>query len=163
MTTSFGHKNCAGTTLVELLVVVVIIAVLSGTAISLLSGGQSQIAAEDAAKKVAADVSFVRADAMAHNENRYIVFEISGESYRACDENDALLIHPTKKAAFTVSLATLYRDTGLDMTDADFGGSDTLFFGANGIPVAGGRVSINAGNSTWTVTVAETGHLIISD
>jgi type II secretory pathway pseudopilin PulG len=149
--------------MVELLVVVLVIAVLSGTAISLLSGSQSQMAAEEAIKKVAADISYVRSDAMANARARYMVFGVAGESYRAYDESDVLLVHPQKKSGYTVSLATLYSGAGLDMTYADFGGSDTLFFGANGVPAAGGRVSIDAADIKWTVTVAGTGHLTISN
>ncbi len=163
MSCLYEYKNCAGTTLVELLVVVLVIAVLSGTAISLLSGSQSQMAAEEAIKKVAVDISYVRSDAMANGEPRYMVFGISGDSYRAYDETNTLLVHPQKKSDYTVSLAKLHSGSGLDMTYADFGGSDTLFLGANGVPAAGGRVSINAANITWTVTVAGTGHIILSN
>ena len=152
------RSNCSGTTLVELLIIVVIIAVLAGTAISILSGSQKQRAAEEAATLLAADICYARAEAIAHHEVRYVLFRTDLESYGIADQV-GLVIHPLSKHNYQVDLDTRFAGTEIDLLTADFGGSDSLFFNAKGVPVSEGSVEINAGNSTWTVYVESTGHV----
>jgi type II secretory pathway pseudopilin PulG len=148
-------------TLVELLIAFAVIAVLTGTAISLLSSGYAQTAAREAAQRVAADVVFAQADAIASHAPRTVVFEVDTETY-GLYEDGGLLYHPVSKRPFTVVLGNLFRGTGIDLEEADFGGETRLKFDVNGIPASGGEVWLNAGGRSYMVTVSDlTGHVAI--
>ncbi len=158
---TYKRSDCSGTTLVELLIIVLIIAVLSSTAISILGGSQKQRAAQEAARKVATDISYARSEAMAYHQVRYVVFRADLEVYGICDQS-GLIVNPLSKNDYTVKLDKLFAGTGIDLARADFGGSDSLHFDDSGLPFSEGTVEINAGNSTWKVIVEPTGHVSIS-
>ncbi len=143
----------AGVTLAELLVVMAVIAVLSGAAISLLSGGQAQTAAEEAAARVTADIAFAQSDAIAHRAPRTLVFDEQRDSY-VLNANGATLVHPVSKRPYAVDLALLFQGTRVDLRDVDFAGVDSLRFDAQGVPAAGGSLCIQAGGQRLAISVA---------
>lgn len=148
-------------TLVELLIVVAVIAVLSGAAISLLTTGHSQIAAEDAARRVAADLAFAQADAIAKRSERLVIFDAATDAY-GIYSGGAPLTHPVSKKPFLVDFGDLFHGVEVDLRVPGFGGSDTLRFDVEGIPACGGTVGLQAGGSDWEVTVADvTGHVSV--
>jgi prepilin-type N-terminal cleavage/methylation domain-containing protein len=148
-----AHARCAGVTLAELLVVMAVIAVLSGAAISLLSGGQAQTATEEAAARVAADIVFAQSDAIAHRAPRTLVFDEQRDSY-VLNTDGATLVHPVTKRPYAVDLAALFRGTHVDLHDVDFAGADSLRFNAQGVPAAGGSLRVQAGGHQLAVSVA---------
>jgi prepilin-type N-terminal cleavage/methylation domain-containing protein len=155
-----AHARCAGVTLAELLVVMAVIAVLSGAAISLLSGGQAQTAAAEAAARVAADIAFAQSDAIARRAPRTLVFDEPHDSY-VLNHDGATLVHPVTKRPYAVDLAGLFQGGRVDLRDVDFGGVDSLRFDAQGAPNAGGSLCVQAGGERLAVSVAAvTGRIV---
>ncbi len=151
-----------GVTLVELLIVLVVIAVFSGTAISLLSSGHGDMVADEAVKRLVTDLEFAQSSAIAHRAERRVVFDENGESYGVY-EGATLLWHPVSKRPFRVDLGEIYRGGALDLDAPDFGGSDTLRFNAQGVPVTGGTVWIKGPGGGWSIQVASgTGHITVA-
>lgn len=155
-----AHARSAGVTLAELLVVMAVIAGLSGAAISLLSGGQAQTATEEAAARVAADIVFAQSDAIAHRAPRTLVFDEQRDSY-VLNADGATLIHLVTKRPYAVDLAALFRGTRVDLRDVDFAGADSLRFDAQGVPSTGGSLCVEAGGQQFAVSVAAvTGRIV---
>jgi prepilin-type N-terminal cleavage/methylation domain-containing protein len=151
----------AGLSLVELLIVMVILAVLAGIAISTLSSGRAQTAAGEAAQRVAADLAFAQADALAHHAARIVTFDAAAERYGVYDEA-GLLRDPISHLPYQVDLATLFPGANVDLASAAFGGDVSLRFDASGAPVAGGEVTLNAAGDGYKVCVADlTGRITI--
>lgn len=151
-----------GVTLIELLVVTVMIAVLSGAAISLLTAGHRDTAAQEAARRVAADIAYAQADAIAHRATRQVVFDPATEKYTVTDGGSAIT-HPLTKVEFVVSLVRVFHGSGIDLESADFGGTQTLTFGSDGTPSPGGTVTVSAGGHSYAVDVADgTGRITIT-
>ena len=151
-----------GVTLIELLVVTVMIAVLSGAAISLLTAGHRDTAAQEAARRVAADIAYAQADAIAHGATRQVVFDPATEKYTLTDGGSAIA-HPLTKEKFVVSLVRVFHGSGMDLESADFGGSKILTFGSDGTPAPGGSVILSAGGHSCAVDVADgTGRITIT-
>jgi general secretion pathway protein H len=157
-----GHRRIApgttgsgshGLTLVELLLVLIVVAVLAGAAITLLSSGQKQLAAEEAVQRLVTDLDYARADATANRSERCVVFDENAESY-SVHAGATLLWHPVSKRPFVVDLDGYFPGAGLELDAADFGGSDTLRFDAHGVPAAGGQVLLRGPGILWTIQVA---------
>jgi len=146
-------RGSLGLTLVELLLVLIVIAVLASAAISLLSSGQKQLAAEEAVQRLVTDLTFVQADAAANRSERHVVFDENAESYSVY-AGATLLWHPVSKRPYTVDLESYFPGAGLELGTADFGGSDTLRFDPHGVPVAGGQILLTGPGAQWTIRVA---------
>jgi Tfp pilus assembly protein FimT len=151
----FSRARAAGVTLAELLVVTAVIAVLAGTAISLLSGGHTQTAAEEAAHRVAADIAFAQADAIAQRMPRTLIFDAGNDTYQLC-QNGTLLVHPVSKKSYAVDVGNLFSGTHVDLRDPDFGGTDSLRFGADGAPLCGGSVAVETTGHRIRISVSAT-------
>ncbi len=149
-------------TLVELLVMVTVIAVLAGAAISLLANGQGQIGVEEAAHRMAADLAFAQADAIANQADRRVVFDVAAERYHVMVGSTSLT-HPVSKKPFDVDLAALYQGAGVDLAATTFSG-DTLRFDARGKPNAGGSIDLTADGARWRIAVgASTGRVTLTN
>jgi prepilin-type N-terminal cleavage/methylation domain-containing protein len=151
-----------GLTLVELLLVLIVIAVLSGAAISLLSSGQKQVAADEAVQRLMTDLEYAQSDAIASRSERRVVFDENAESYGVY-AGATLLWHPVSKRPFVVDLDDVFPGAGLDLDSPDFGGSDTLRFDSHGVPIAAGQVRVRGPGASWTIhVVAGTGCITLS-
>jgi len=148
-----GPAGSEGLTLVELLLVLIVIAVLSGTAITLLSSGQKQIAAQEAVQRLMTDLEYAQSDAIVNRSERSVVFDENAESYSVY-AGATLLWHPVSKRPFAVALDDLFPGAGLDLVSANFAGSDTLRFDGHGLPVAGGQLQIRGPGASYTIHVA---------
>lgn len=158
-----SRARSAGVTLIELLVAMAVIAVLAGTAISLLSSGHAQTAAEEAAGRVAADVAFAQADAIARHAPRTLTFDEKHERY-ALEHEGTLLLHPVSRQPYEVDLAAAFRGAGVDLSRPDFGGDTCLVFDGEGVPSSGGEVWLAAGGRIFAVTVSGvTGRVTIDE
>lgn len=146
-------RSSRGLTLVELLLVLIVIAVLASAAITLLSSGQKQLAAEEAVQRLVTDLAYTQADAAANRSERHVVFDENAESYSVY-AGATLLWHPVSKRPFTVDLESCFPGAGLGLDTADFGGSDTLRFDAHGVPAAGGQLLLTGPGAQWTIRVA---------
>jgi prepilin-type N-terminal cleavage/methylation domain-containing protein len=152
-----------GFSLIEVLAAVVVAAILASAAIAVFSGTHHREAAESAARRLAADLSFCRMDATNTHTPRRMWFDVGTDRYGII-AGDSTLTHPVTRKPFLVDLRERFPGTGIDLAEADFGGSDTLDFDDDGVPVWGGRVAIEGGQTTWTIRVAGgTGRLTISE
>jgi general secretion pathway protein H len=155
------RRSRAGFSLVELLIVLVILALLAGIAVTTLSGGRAQLAAREAAQRIAADIGFAQADALAHHAARIVTFDAAAERYGVYD-GAGLLRDPVSHLPYQVDLATLFPGAQVDLASPAFGGDVSLRFDASGAPVAGGEVELHAAGEGYKVRVASvTGRITI--
>ena len=155
-------RSASGFTLVELLIMIAVIAVLSGAAISLLHSGHSQSAAEEAARRIAADIAFVQIQAITNRTAYTIHFTDATESYGVY-AGGTQIRHPVSKQLFQVDFARLFPGAGVNLRSPNFGGADSLRFESGGTPLAGGSVGVQASGSTWKLQVENgTGRVTIT-
>jgi prepilin-type N-terminal cleavage/methylation domain-containing protein len=153
----------AGYSLVELLIVLAILAVLASIAVTTLSSGRSQSTAREAAQRIAADLAFAQADAIACHAARIVTFDAAAESYGVYD-GTGLLLDPISHRSFVVDLAGLFPGAGLDLASPNFSGAASVTFDASGTPAAGGEVELHAGGEGWKVCVSSlTGRITIEN
>lgn len=136
--------------MIELLIVVSVLALMAGIAVSLLSPGSSSHAVADAARRIAADVEFARADALAHRSSRTVVFDPPSETY-GVHAGAPPLWHPVTNTPYVVDIRSLYG--GVDLETASFGGEEKLQFDGGGKPAAGGEIVLRGGSAIWRVRV----------
>lgn len=153
-----------GFTLPELLVVLLVIAILSGVAITMLARPQAQEALEGGARRVAADVAYAQAKAVTHGEARWVVFEPDSARYSLRDAGGAVIPHPIAKTDYVVEIGQLHPNIRLSLSEVAFAGSDTLRFDRHGVPAAGGELTVSGSAGQWTVAVSPgTGRVVITE
>ncbi len=152
-----------GVTLAELLVVIAVLGVLATIGFTLMTSSQNDAAAKGAARRIACDIAFAQADAVARRAPRTVRFLLDEEAYRVNSEGETIE-HPLSKLPYRVDLAQLYAGTGINLREASFGGADSLTFDEDGLCSAGGRVYINVDENIWSVSVADqTGHITVTE
>ena len=145
------------------MVVVVVLGVSATIGFTLMTSSQNDAAAKGAARRIACDISFAQADAIAVRAVRTVRFLAEEEAYRISCEGETI-VHPLSKMPYRIDLTQLYAGTGVNLRDPSFGGADSLTFDEDGLCSAGGRVYINVGESTWSVTVVgQTGHVTVTE
>ena len=141
---------------------IAVLAIVAGSGYALLAGGHHEWAAESAAGRVAADIEFAQSDAIARHEVRTVRFDTSGDAYFIVSEG-ASIRHPMTNMSYRVEFAEQFPGAVVNLRDAAFGGADSLTFTADGLCVAGGKVSIDVGERSWSVAVADhTGHITVA-
>jgi prepilin-type N-terminal cleavage/methylation domain-containing protein len=134
-------------TLIELLRVVAIAAVLGAIAIPRYGNATAAYRAHIAAKRIAADIALIQARARATNTTTSIVVTASTSSYTLPGEKSI----ESTTATYAVNLAqSPYFAT---VTSVSFSNSTTLQFNGYGMPSSSGKVVIQSGATTKTVTV----------
>ena len=132
-----------------------VLAILAGAAIALLSDGCAETTAREAAERVAGDLRYVQAAAVAGGAGRSVEFAVEEDGYRAYATDDGTtLTQPVSKLPFEVRLADLFPGARVDLVAADFCGGSTVSFGAEGAPVAGGSLLLSAGRKRFAVDIA---------
>lgn len=138
-----------------------ILGVIASVAVTSLSGGSGQTAAHAAAQRVAADITFAQAEAMARHAVRIVAFDAAAEQYQL-ESEAGVIADPVSHLSFVIDLPSLYPGAGVDLSLPDFGGASSLRFAASGAPLAGGEVRLYAGGEGWRVCVADlTGRITI--
>ena len=166
-------------TLIEVLVVVVILGI-AGAMIIPAMGSTGILKSQAALRSIVADITFAQCDAVAFQEKRAVVFDITNSAYslvqvpgNTVDAASNTMYDPTKpRGVWTVNFAADSRWGDARITAADFGsGSRTLIFDGMGGPVAdassnnpgpGGTIRVAAAGASWTITVeAFTGRVTV--
>ena len=161
------HKNAF--TVVELMVVLIIVSIAALLAIPMLSSaGSTQV--RSAANILAADIEYAKNLAITRQQNYYIVFNTSDNSYQIRDKDGIVIAHPVNSGKnFEVSFSNDSRLGRVKIKSADFDSSNTLFFDYLGSPYSGssnplnsGEVVLEADSCSLTVSIqAVTGYLTI--
>jgi hypothetical protein len=110
--------------------------------------------AMSAARIIASDIEYAQSLAVTRQEPMTIGFFPDQEKYGLYDTS-GLLEHPIDHKDYLVDFAADARGFGsLDVVSAEFGGSSNLSFDELGSPIAGGRVTLQAGSQVYHVDVA---------
>jgi len=137
-------NRASGFTLIELLVVVVILAIAAMVAIPMMSSAGS-VQIRSAANMVAADLEYAKSMSISRGQAYSIVFDENTETYSVRDQADNVIMHPVKKG-FTYVVD--FRDKRLDKVDisaADFDGTNKIKFDYLGSPYNGNNNPLNSG------------------
>lgn len=165
-------------TLVEVLAVVTIMGIAGALVIPAM-GETGVIKVQGAVRQVVSDLTFAQADAVALQERRAVVFDVSASTYSlvavpgtTIDVANNTLFDPTnKRGRFLVDFRDdTYGDARI--TAVNFGnGSTNLIFDALGGPVdgpgsnnpgPGGTIRVRGSNSEFVITVeAFTGRITV--
>ena len=147
-------KDEGGFTLVELIMVVVILSILSYTAISRMDVQETRVAA--AAQQVVADIRYAQELATTTHQIHGITFSAAQNRYwvyRNTDTPDSVVTHPLTQEPFVVVFDA--GSWGGVHIDGDF----AVAFDAIGAPSVSGAVTLN-GRKTISVT-ANTGRVMV--
>lgn len=154
----------SGFTLVEIVIVIVVIGIAALLAIPMMSSAAS-LQIRSAANMLAADLEYAKSMAISRGQNYSVVFDKDTDSYKIVDPLGNTIEHPVKKGFdYVVSFQNESRLNRVDITSADFGGTQTVTFDCLGSPVgSGGSVVLQADSTTKTITVEPvTGFISIS-
>lgn len=155
----FGdYRRCAGgchrrgISLLETLCALAIIAVFAAAGTPRFAKAVTARRAEAAARRLSADLEWLRSTARTTSVTQSITF--SGNAYSLTG-----FVNPdTPGTAYTVNLAgTTYRAT---IAALNLGGPTAISFNGYGIPSVGGTIIVQSGASTRTVTIDATSGLI---
>jgi prepilin-type N-terminal cleavage/methylation domain-containing protein len=154
-------------TLIEVLVVVTVIAIAGAIVVpQMLKAGTLQIQA--GGRMVIADLLYAQNEAIAQAAVRRVVFDPAQNRYRLTDGSGVALQASWRSggsntADYSVDFNRDTRFSGVKLSAADFGGTQTIEFDALGTPSAGGTVDLTAGNVHYRIAVAPfTGRVTIA-
>jgi prepilin-type N-terminal cleavage/methylation domain-containing protein len=172
-------RTSRGYTLIEILVVVVILGIAGAMVIPAM-GSTGILKTQGALRSIVSDITFAQSDAVAFQEKRAIVFDVTNSSYslvqvpgNTVDATTNTMYDPTKPGGkWLVDFTADPRWGDARITAADFGaGSRTLIFDGMGGPVTdasssnpgpGGTITVTGSGASWTITVeAFTGRVTV--
>ena len=163
-----NSKYRQGFTLVEVLIVVVIIGIAGAIVVpNMLQGGQ--LGLQGAVRMVIADAVYAQNEAIAHQANRRIQFDLANNRYHITDGSGTTLNASWKAGAdegenYFVDFDHDQRFQNVQLVAVDFAGTDTLEFDALGSPKNGGTVELSTGTFRYRITVAPfTGQITIAE
>jgi len=147
-----------GYTLVELLIVMAILGLAAAMVVpAMIRPGQFTIQA--AARMVIADILYAQSEAIAHQQDRKLIFNETANRYHLTDAQGNVLSVSWKSggadgANYIVSFANDNRFTGVRLDNVDFAGESTLTFDDHGAPLQGGTLDLVFENKRYRVSVA---------
>ena len=166
-------------TLIEILVVVVILGI-AGVMVIPSMGSTGVLKSQAALRSIVADIIFAQCDAVAFQEKRALVFDVTNSAYsvvqvpgNVVDAVHNTMYDPTRPGGiWTVNFITDSRWGDARIISADFGaGSRNLIFDGLGGPISdpssnnpgpGGTVRVSGAGASWTITVeAFTGRVTV--
>lgn len=159
-----AEREKAGFTLIEFVMAIVIVGILVAIAIPRFES-YFVIKLDGAARKAASDVRYVQQFAVSRHTNSRIEFDASSNRYRACFCNEAdgkcgsgtcgsanwsPIPDPFTRADLVVDFTTDAQYRGISVEN-----TITFQFDWQGVPVAGGSVSLEYRGDTRMISVEE--------
>ncbi len=166
---SFKDQRCVGKmprtraaySYIELTVVLLICSILGAAAIPRYSSALLRLRADAAAKRIAADITYLQRQALYRSASQSIVFTPNGGSGTPNSYSMPTVQYVDFAAAGKV-INLAQQPFNATIVSASFSGSNTLSFDRYGMPSAGGTVVIAAGGYQKTVQVdSSTGDVTI--
>ena len=156
-------------TLVELLVTIAILGIAGALVIPAM-GETNVLRIQAAVRTIVADITFAQSDAVAFQERRALMFDVTGNTYRviqvpgnALDPANNTLYDPSRTSGRFVETFTDNKFGGASLLSVDFGnGSRDLIFDALGGPITsptsntpspGGTIRVTGANQTYRISV----------
>ncbi|MGH7135706.1 MAG: type II secretion system protein [Pirellulales bacterium] len=141
-----------GNTILELLCALAIISIFAAAGTPRFARAIAARRAEAAARRLSADIEWLRSTARSTSSTQSIAF--SGSSYSLTG-----LTNPDFPGTpYSVNLAdTSYKAA---IASLNLGGATTLSFNGYGTPSAGGAIVVQSGSSTRTVTIEATSGIV---
>lgn len=136
-----------GLSILEVICALTIIAVFAAAGTPKFAKAIAGRRAEAAARRVAADLEWLRSIAQVTSTSQSIVINAAANSYSLTGFTDPDL----PATAYSVNLASsTYKST---IASINLGGVATLSFNGYGIPSVGGTIVVQSGQATRTVTI----------
>jgi len=153
-------RRRAGFTLVELMIVVVILGILAGV-VSRIGGQTSEQSLELADIQVQDAIGRAQALARSNRQAFGVVFDLATDRFAIVDETGALAVDPLTRRDYVVRFGVPNQPSLIDVKAADFGATGVaIVFDPQGVPIAGGNVTLAHGTATRQISVdAATGQI----
>ena len=157
-------QNACGFTLVEMLIAIAVLGIMSAIVVPhMLQAGTLGVQA--ATRAVIADILHAQSQAIAHQSEHKVIFDLTDNSY-LLTRTDASLADIPLRAPWKVNdgsanqdyetnFSTDTRFNGIQIIGADFGGLPTLIFDDFGSPTNGGTIDLRFNGTEYQITVAE--------
>lgn len=163
--------RCAGFTLIEVLMVVAIMAVLSAIAVPRVTGSLARQRAMAAAKRVASDLEYARASAMAGSTSRKVVFNPLRGAYVLHDIGNPLdrspgsyLVRVSEPPYQSAIAAVSFGDDAAAQYASAFDDEAVgqVVFDGFGVPDTTGWISVRCGTHIYKVTLDAAGRAAVA-
>lgn len=162
MSLSATARRQRGVTLLELLVVVALVAFMA--AIAGIPVGQTEEQALELGQVQVEDaLAGARSRAMSLRAPVGVAFDVVGDRFAVVDSDGTAIDHPLTHKPWIVTFAAPAQPNNLGIAAASFGATGTaIVYDGQGLPMAGGSVTLSAGTSTRVVTVSAATGLVTS-
>ena len=160
-----GRRFRRAYTLVEVLIVVAILGIVSAAVVpSMLSAGAMGVQA--AARIIVSDLLYAQNEAIAHQAERRVTFDVGANAYRLVDENGSALSVDWKNGKDNNYIIDFTKDSrfqGVTITSVNFNDGNTVSYDDLGTPSSGGSVTIQYERRRYRVDVAAfTGRITVT-
>ncbi len=151
-----GNLRSTGFTLIELVIVVMIAAVMTGIAAGRYGQALARYRADHAARRIAADLALARSEAKTTGNSVTVSFDPAQDRYQVFNVRG--LNNP--ESGYSVALGEA--PYGSTLVSAALGGDAAVVFNGHGVPDSGGTVVVQSGAAERTVSLnADTGRATI--
>jgi type II secretion system protein H len=150
-------------TLIELLVVVALVALVSGVA-ALSVGTADEQHLDMAVVQIGDALQWAQAQARSGRQPVAVVFDTTGDRLAVVDRNGSILPDPLTRAGYVVRFRYPNQPQLVSIAAADFGACGrAVIFDAQGVPLAGGTVTLAVASGSRTLSVDPATGSVCSD